>query len=181
MDRAALLWTAATASALVGAPLVFANAFSMPMRGQNEELGAALFLLASLLAVAGAFVRGWRTRAGQVGLAMGVAIPVLFGVWLGVVLATVPDHDATRTIEFERVDPPPADAPTMAASELPLALRDALAAPQGGTRGWANLPKATYDELWLKIEAVAPERPSEYGRIVVIDGVAWRFTPGAVM
>lgn len=179
MDRAGLLWTAAIVAAVLAVPLVFANALATPMHGRNEELGALLFLLAALLAITGAVVRGWRTRAGKVGLALGLAVPLLMVGFVAYAIATVPRLPYT-VIEWKRM-PDGTTGPEVPASAFTAAARDALGRALSGEKGCAYFDTQARWEAFERAKLAAyPNATDHFAPVVlVLDGKAFEFGRGA--
>lgn len=181
VERPRTLWVAAALCALAALPLVFANALHGPTAGQNEEINAALFLLALGLAVAGLAVRRSLRGADAKTAAGGVALVVLGALaYVGLVLASVPDFDGVRTLEWEHLEAAPSSAVEVG-DALPGALADELLASAPGTPGFSNLPRADYDAMWAAIEARGGRHDVAAGGVaVLVHGEPFRFAHGPV-
>jgi hypothetical protein len=183
MDRrqsSALAWALSAALLVAAVPLATFNALQEATGGRNEELGVALAALALGLLVVGAALRwGWRSRGTRVALGIAGGAVALFLAWVGLVLATLPQHGTLSSVDWERL-PDGETVPALDASRVPPRLLDAVTkAPPGGS-GSTSLSNADARSFWRAVEETgASDGPRGY--VVAIGPGTYAFRPGPAL
>lgn len=175
------MWLLALAVAVVGVVLIALNAFHVQTRGQNEELGALLVVLAVGLAAVGVAVRGVRRPGldGVLALAGIVLAAGLFVAWIAVMATSPGDHaghGSSRTLIIERMPEVPPNAPVLSEDDLAPypEVREVLQDPTLGDQRHATMPTEKHRAFMALLDAKGAPRTDD-GQVAVVDGVAFEF------
>lgn len=176
-DGPSLAWLLAGLLLLASLPLLFLDALAAQTGGRNEEAGALLALAAALLFAWGAWGRHRAGRPARAAVVVAVAIPALFVAWFVFVMASAPDFDAVRSVEFTPLAQAPEGAPTLPPEALPADARATLRAAVEGERGSFLLGEEEHGRFWAALEEVGATHDGE-GWSAWVEGRAYRFAYG---